>query len=175
MELTCIYCGFVLDVQKPKTESRPVQSPCVFVVDDSQFTRELLEGALIQKGLAQTVILAENGQEFITAFNKRLAQNLPVGMVILDIEMPVMDGITAAKMMRSVENIYQSARIPILFFSARKCDEDLKQQLSAFAPASYINKGASGDPANLFARLDQLVTLLLQKRQSPPPDKPGSP
>ncbi len=98
------------------------------------------------------------------AFNKRLAEDLPVEMVILDLVMPVMDGITAARIMRSIEQKYQVDPTPILFFSARKCDEELKRQMKMFLPASYVNKGASGEPEQLLERIDQLVTYLLKKQ-----------
>jgi hypothetical protein len=47
-----------------------------------------------------------------------------------------------------------------VFFSARKCDEALKRQLELLAPASYVNKGSDGDPAQLIERIDQLISRL---------------
>jgi CheY-like chemotaxis protein len=163
-ELTCVYCGFVLDV---KEEEPSKISDCIMIADDIPFIRELLKGMLLKKELARTVIASENGQEFVVAFNKRLAENLPVDMAILDLEMPVMDGVTAARVMRSIEEKYRLARTPILFFSSLKCDDALKKQLAVFAPASYVNKGASTDPAHLVERIDQLVTHLFSRRSTP--------
>jgi CheY-like chemotaxis protein len=163
-ELTCIYCGFVLDI---KMEEPSQAADCILTADDVPFIRELLKGMLIKKGLTRTVIAVENGQEFVVAFNQRLAENRPVDLAILDLEMPVMDGVTAARVMRSIEEKYRLARTPILFFSSMKCDEALKKQLSVFAPASYVNKGSSTDPAHLVERIDQLATHLLSRR--PPP------
>jgi CheY-like chemotaxis protein len=87
-------------------------------------------------------------------------------MVILDLEMPVMDGISAARMMRALEGKYQVTRSPILFFSARKSDEALKKQLGVFSPASYVNKGTSSGMDGLVERVDQLVTHLLNKKRA---------
>ena len=101
------------------------------------------------------------------AFNKRLAEKLPVNLAILDIEMPVLDGIKAAMGMRAIEKQHQSDRIPILFFSARKCDETLKNQLALFSPARYVNKGNADDPESLATRVDQLVSYLLSKQNRP--------
>jgi CheY-like chemotaxis protein len=139
---------------------------CIITADDSSFVRELLKGMLIKRGLARTVIAVENGQEFIAAFNKCMVGNESVEAVILDLEMPVMDGITAARTMRVIEEKYQVKRIPILFFSARKCDDALKQHLDTFSPAVYINKGSSTDPAGLTERVDRLITHILQKNTS---------
>lgn len=160
LELTCVYCGFVLDVDG-RTGSGTAQY--VITADDSQLIRELLKALLESRGLARTVIATENGQEFIRAFNRAIADRQPVDLAVLDIEMPVMDGIAAARMMRSVEEKMKKKPTPILFFSGRKCDETLKNQLSLFAPASYVNKGGSADPHDLADRVDQLVAHLLSQ------------
>ncbi|MFY9271062.1 MAG: response regulator [Candidatus Manganitrophaceae bacterium] len=161
-ELTCIYCGFILG-------AKPLPAPsakCIITVDDVAFVNDLLKGMLVNKGLAETVMTAGNGQEFVALFNTRLANHQPVDMVILDLEMPVMDGIAAARMMRALEGKYQVTRSPILFFSGRKCDDALKKQLGLFAPASYVNKGTSTKFEDLVERIDQLVTYLLNKKRT---------
>jgi CheY-like chemotaxis protein len=162
-EKTCVFCGFVLDVA---IEEEDRIAACIVTADDAELTRELLKGMLLKKKLARSVISTENGQEFVASVMKRMSENLPVDLVILDLEMPVMDGITAARVMRAVEVNYRTAKVPILFFSARKCDEALKQQLSFFSPASYVNKGNETDPAKLAERIDQLVGHLLSKRET---------
>ena len=128
LELTCVYCGFVLDVEA-KTGSG--QAQYVITADDSPLIRELLKAMLESRGLARTVIATENGQKFIEAFTRGLTENQPVDLVVLDIEMPVMDGIACARMMRSMEEKVKIKRTPILFFSGRKCDDDLKRDLEA--------------------------------------------
>lgn len=222
IELTCAYCGFLLETlaQKqeppPNKEIEPVQEPvgvegshpdpepasvhedqkprasqrprissqvgvktaqplrpegpsasdCIITSDDAELTRGILKAALLKKKLTQTVLSTENGQEFIKVFTKRLAEKQPVNLVILDLEMPVMNGIMAARVMRAVEQKVGGTPVPILFFSARKCDEELRKQLSLFSPTVYINKGNDTDPAKLMERIDLLVGYLLQKRES---------
>jgi len=159
-ELTCQYCGFVLDINiKVKTDA----ADCILIADDAPLIRDLLRELIIKKGLAKEAVASEDGQDFMVAFNKRLADKLPVNLAILDIEMPVLDGIKAAMGMRAIEKQHQSDRIPILFFSARKCDETLKNQLALFSPARYVNKGNADDPESLATRVDQLVSYLLSK------------
>lgn len=221
IELTCAYCGFLLDTaaQKEETppnpeveptrepvdveESHPDPKPatvheeqkprasratgvtsqvgvkagqplrperqsasdCIITSDDAELTRDLLKATLLKRKLTQTVLSTENGQEFIKVFTKRLSERQPVNLVILDLEMPVMNGIMAARVMRAVEQKIGGTPVPILFFSARKCDEELKKQLSLFAPAIYVNKGNDTDPAKLMERIDRLIGYLLQKRE----------
>ena len=67
----------------------------------------------------------------------------------------------------NLEEKFKTARIPILFFSARKCDEPLKKQMALFSPAVYLNKGSDTDPEILLERVDQLMSYILRKSASP--------
>jgi CheY-like chemotaxis protein len=163
LETTCVYCGFVLDVAM---EEGGYAAVCIITADDSELTRDLLKEAMLKKKLARSVISARNGQEFITFFTKRLTEKQAVDLVILDLEMPVMDGVTAARMMRAIEGKYKTAKVPILFFSAHKCDENLKRQMALFSPASYVNKGSDSNPTKLVERIDQLIGYYLINRES---------
>jgi CheY-like chemotaxis protein len=145
-------------------QHRAPESECIIISDDAELTRGLLNATLINRKLTQTVISTVNGQEFIKVFSKRLTDHQPVNLVILDLEMPVMNGIMAARVMRTIEQKVAVKAVPILFFSARKCDEELRKQLSIFSPAIYVNKGSETDPAKLMSRIDRLVEYLLEKR-----------
>lgn len=158
-ELTCIHCGFVVDIRQEPV--RPAR--CIMTVDDAKPVRRLLGEMLINRQLTDTVLTAENGRVFVGLFGQRLADQQPVDLVILDLEMPVMGGVSAARVMRSLEDKYQARRTPIIFFSARQCDDELKRQLGVFAPARYVNKGASNRLEDLAGRVDQLVTHLLRE------------
>lgn len=167
-ELFCVYCGFVVDTaHEPAPPAR-----CIITVDDAEPVRHLLETLLINKRLADTVLTADNGREFVGLFNQRLADHRPVDMVILDLEMPVMGGVSAARVMRSLEDKYRITRTPIIFFSARQCDDELKRQLGLFAPARYVNKGPSAHVKDLADRVDQLVTALLNESAALEKDRP---
>ena len=161
LELTCTYCGFVLDVARP---GRRTALGCVLAADDSGLARDLVKGMLLKNKLADTVVSVENGQAFVAAFTKRITEQQPVNLVILDLQMPVMDGITAARIMRTVEGKFEMEKTPILFFSGQKCDENLKHQLELLAPASYVNKGSDADPETLVERVSHLISHLNTQR-----------
>lgn len=163
LETTCVYCGFVLDVAMEEEKGR---IECILTADDSEVTRDLLKESMIRKKLARSVISTKDGQEFITSFTKRLTDNLPIDLAILDLEMPVMDGIAAARMMRAIESKHGKPKVPILFFSAHKCDENLKRQITLFSPAGYVNKGSDADPPKLLQRIDQLIGYVLNHPKS---------
>jgi len=181
-ELRCLCCGLTLKVLETAQPEKPeedddkiilepledeeeVEAWSMIIADDSDFLREFMKKLILKKGLAHEVIACRDGQEFITEATKALAEDKSVDLVILDLEMPRMDGITAARALRAVEEKFEVKRkVPILFFSVRRCDDGLKKQLAKCAPASYINKGSDSSPEQLTNRVDQLIRFLLKKR-----------
>ncbi len=160
-EETCTYCGFILEIVK---ESRAETLPCVMTAEDSKFIRDLIQNALTQKQIAQEVMAFENGSELVAAFSRRVAGKQPVGLFILDLNMPVMDGIATARTIRAIEAQHRLQKVPILFFSSARATDDLKKQLSLFTPAVYMNKGSDAAPARLAERVDQLINTIITMR-----------
>lgn len=85
-----------------ETADRPVQrrwnfSPCdVLVVDDGLENRDLVRLVLEDEGLR--VQTASNGVEAL-----ELAQKVHFDVILMDVEMPVMDGFSAVRRMRDLE------------------------------------------------------------------------
>lgn len=161
-EVTCAYCGFTLGVQKP-WEPSDVSEAHVLVADDSKYVREIIVDALKLSKFRASVIAVENGLELTSAFSRLTSENRPVDVAIIDLNMPIMDGLTAARTIRSIETQHKMQAAPIIFFSAVKADEGLKAQMDMLAPASYVNKGSDPDPDSLAKRVEQLVGYLVEK------------
>lgn len=94
----------------------------VLLVEDNDFNMEI-----------ETELLQDAGFVVDTAVNGRIAvdkvKNSRIGdyeAVLMDIQMPVMDGYQAAKAIRSLEDIEISS-IPIIALSANAFDEDKKK------------------------------------------------
>lgn len=68
----------------------------ILVVDDEVSIRELLQAFLEEEGY--TVVLASNGQDALA----RLAER-PIAAVLLDLNMPVMDGWACLAQLRQLE------------------------------------------------------------------------
>ena len=66
----------------------------VLVVDDNPTNRRILERTLVQWGVRPT--LADNGWTALAALKKSKEQNDPVSLLLLDAQMPGMDGFTLA-------------------------------------------------------------------------------
>ncbi len=70
----------------------------VLLVEDSVVNQKLLIGILQRRGV--DVIVAENGEEGLREFDQR-----HFDLVLMDIQMPVMDGLQATQMIRHRESI----------------------------------------------------------------------
>jgi CheY-like chemotaxis protein len=171
LEVTCVYCGFTLDIQnlwestkQETTQNRPAPTDSyALVTDDSHYTRKIIEDLLRARKFSSHVLAFQNGLELISAYSKLLNENKIIDIAIIDLNMPVMDGLTAARLMRSVESQNKARRTPIMFFSAEKADENLRRQMEDLDPANYVNKGYDPDPDKLASRVESLIGYLMEK------------
>lgn len=171
LEVTCVYCGFTLDVQNLWEQKKPEAAPkppapvesFALVTDDSQYTRKIIEDLLHARKFSSQVIAFQNGLELISAYSKLLNEKKTIDIAIIDLNMPVMDGLTAARLMRSLDAQNNTNRTPIMFFSAEKADENLRKQMENLDPANYVNKGSDPDPDKLVARVESLIGYLMEK------------
>lgn len=166
-ELTCAYCGFTLDVQKLWEPSR-VSEGHVLVADDSKYVRDIIVDALKASKFYASVTAVENGLELTAAFSKLAAENAAIDIAIIDLNMPIMDGVTAARTIRAIEARHNLPATPIIFFSGEKANDSLKTQMELLSPASYMNKGSDSDPGSLAGRVEQLVGYLVVKYRKNP-------
>jgi CheY-like chemotaxis protein len=156
VELNCINCGFTLDSSLAEPEA-PHVFPCIIAVDDAAFHRSVLKGLLERSGLAEEIVALHGGAEFVSTIAQRFAEGLPVDMVILDVEMPAMDGFTAARFLRSLEAKLHRPPCPLIFFTGRKADDNLRRQMAHFRPVWYCAKGADADQAAFERRAAALI------------------
>jgi len=115
----------------------------VLAAEDNPFNR-----ALLQKMLASLFIgrieLVENGQK---AFDALVAEPEGFDIVFMDIQMPVMDGLAACRMIRE-----KGLQLPIIALTAHAMEEDQQKSLDA---------GMNGHLAKPYRSKD-LVTVLRQ-------------
>lgn len=118
----------------------------VLLVDDSQMNRML--GKQMCSDINVTAVMAEDGQEAIDLlFNDKRGFDL----ILMDIQMPVMDGITASKRIRSDARFDQ---LPIIAVTANIQPSDRE---------SYLRAGMQDVLAKPF-KLDALVKVLKKFR-----------
>jgi len=103
---------------------RKTGMPRILLVDDSTDNRALIIAYL--KHSAYDVETAADGQ---AAFNKFTARAFD--LVLMDINMPVMDGHTATRKIREWETQQKARRVPILAVTAYAMESDLIRALEA--------------------------------------------
>lgn len=98
----------------------------VLLVEDIELNLEIAQSILEDEGVVITT--AMNGQEAVDAF----AGNPPgtFDVILMDIMMPVMDGITATKTIRAMER-EDAGKIPILAMTANAYEEDIQNTRKA--------------------------------------------
>ncbi|MCW0507470.1 two-component sensor histidine kinase BarA [Aeromonas piscicola] len=80
--------------QLPAPSPRSVQAIKVLAVDDNAANLKLIAAML--KEMVSQVVVCKNGKEAV-----RLAQSQPFDIIFMDIQMPIMDGISATQAIRS--------------------------------------------------------------------------
>jgi two-component system, sensor histidine kinase len=96
----------------------------LLLVDDSENNRMLILWYL--KDMPYVVDIALNGQEAVELFSERLYD-----IVLMDIQMPVMDGIAATRLIRAMEREQGLQPTPILSLSANARKEDEQMCIEA--------------------------------------------
>mmetsp|Transcript_9288 Transcript_9288/g.17781 ORF Transcript_9288/g.17781 Transcript_9288/m.17781 type:complete len:695 (-) Transcript_9288:22-2106(-) len=98
--------------------------PPVLVVDDAPFNRVVLTEVLKQSGVECSE--ASSGQEALEYVVKRAREGFPVKLVIMDYEMPIMNGPTACKAIMS-SLLHQGFEQPkVIAYTAYSSEEDIK-------------------------------------------------
>ncbi len=157
---SCVFCGMAVE-DVPHEEE--VTAGTILLSDDSPMMREMLADAIMESKLAEEVVASDHGAHFLTDFTTMAIEKKPVSLLVLDVSMPVFNGVNAAIAVRAVEKSFKMRPTPIMFFTAHKCDDSFKKVLNYCRPALYLNKGSSASPAELTARVSRVIRQLLAK------------
>jgi CheY-like chemotaxis protein/HAMP domain-containing protein len=112
------------DVPVPPQEVRD-QKPLVLLAEDNPENRAMFAAILEKSGYS--VIGAENGGEAL-----EIHESYPIDFILMDVKMPVMDGLEAARRIRKREqNAGTGAHIPILAATGNTDGRDLQDCLDA--------------------------------------------
>jgi len=96
----------------------------ILLVEDSRSLVRIMTGRLTSYG--HVVIHAENGKEAVNTF-----QQASPDLVLMDIEMPLMNGFEATNRIRAIEANQQWAWTPIIFLTASEVVQDLVTAIEA--------------------------------------------
>jgi len=119
----------------------------ILLVEDNRNQRLLIKEEIEEHGYQ--VVEAENGKEALEKL-----QSAAVDLVVLDIRMPVMDGIEALG--RIVE---EKKNLPIILHTAYS---NYKQSFMSWAADAYVVK--SSDPTDLLEKIEELLEKKAQSK-----------
>lgn len=105
----------------------------IMLVEDNKLNQRLMESSLRRFGLH--IELAGNGLE---AVEKYQADPHKYSLIIMDIMMPVMDGLEATRQIRIFEQIH-NLRVPIIALTANTFNAD-RERCLAYGMDDYLAK-----------------------------------
>jgi two-component system sensor histidine kinase/response regulator len=117
-----------------------VRGSSILLVEDNEFNQQIATELLADAGFR--VDVAENGKVSIEMLNKRAYD-----IVLMDMQMPVMDGVTATREIRKDERFKD---LPILAMTANVMDADIQKCRDA---GMWDHIGKPIDPDELFGKL----------------------
>ncbi|HEY2707846.1 MAG TPA: response regulator [Caulobacteraceae bacterium] len=98
----------------------------ILVADDHPTNRQVAK--LILDSVGVDVVCAEDGQQAVAEFERG-----GLHLILMDMQMPVMDGLTAIRTIRRLEQTRGGPRLPILMLSANAMPEHVAASLAAGA------------------------------------------
>jgi two-component system sensor histidine kinase/response regulator len=142
--------NFGLGKEKAKKRFKPsadLRGMKVLVVDDNATSRGILQEML--ESFSFEVILAASGQEGLTELEKASASR-PIDLVIMDWQMPGMDGIEAS---RRIKNHRGLSKIPAIVMVTAYGREEVMQHTQEIRLEGFLLKPVS--PSTLFDTIMQ--------------------
>ena len=128
------------------SDLRPLR---ILLVEDSEDNQRLIRSYL--KHHPFRVDTANNGQEALQRY-----QEAKYDLVLMDVQMPVMDGYTATRAIRAWERVSGRAETPILALTANALQEDIGKSADAGCTTHLtkpIRKAALLDAISAYGRL----------------------
>jgi two-component system cell cycle response regulator DivK len=123
-------------------------SKVVLLVEDDEDNRDLVSFVLARSGMDVELETAENGKE---AIDKALSR--PPDLILMDMQMPVMDGWQAVPLLKAED---RTKNIPIIAFTAQAKAED-KVRTKEIGCAEHYSKPM--DPEELLALIRRYISV----------------
>ncbi len=143
--------GIKTGVVKPKEAKKIISFPGkrILLVEDIEINREIVKALLESSQIAITE--AENGRAAVDLFE---ASPDSFDLILMDIQMPVMDGYTATRFIRESRHS-QGAKIPIIAMTANAFRDDVEAAIQA-QMNGHISKPI--DEEKLYKELDTYLS-----------------
>lgn len=130
----------------------------ILLAEDNSINQQLVKRLLEPRDYQ--VIVVDNGAEAVAAVQKQ-----PFDLILMDLQMPVMDGIAATQMIRSLESLH-ARRVPIIALTAHILPSDQERCLAA-GMDGYVAK-----PIQARQLIDTVEAFLSSSSSGSPPSSP---
>ncbi len=130
-------------------QSIPISGLNVLLAEDNKMNQKVAQNML--KKMGYQVTTANNGAEAVALFNKK-----EFHLILMDGQMPVMDGVAATKAIRQIETDTGSKSIPIVAVTANAMKGDREHFLNA-GMNDYLPKPIKRK------KLEEVITRVLQR------------
>ena len=131
----------------------------VLLVEDNEVNRKVI--ACILNMIQADLTWAENGLEGVQAFQRQ-----SFDVVLMDLQMPVMDGYTATREIRAYEGREGQRRTPVIVVSANVRPEDVSASKAAGAD-NHLGKPV--DVTALFAAMQDALAAAQAREEADGP------
>ena len=116
----------VKPARRNDVEQADIHGLCLMLAEDNDLNAEIARMLLEDAGVIVTVV--GDGQQAVSLFREEPAGTFDV--ILMDVMMPVMDGLTATKTIRALDRP-DARTIPIIAMTANAFEEDAKKCLAA--------------------------------------------
>ncbi len=100
----------------------PEQTGRVLIAEDHDINQELMKQLALRAGI--DVDIAPDGEEAVAMVEAAEASGTPYALVLMDMQMPRLDGLTATRRLRS--SGYDASKLPIVALTANAFAEDIE-------------------------------------------------
>ncbi len=143
-------------------EAEPALPPLrILVVDDNAVNQQVIGGLLVRAG--HSVATADTGPAAIAAVSGAGAQ--PFDLVLMDVQMPDMDGLTATRQIRTLPPPLNA--VPVIAVTAHASDSSREECIGA-GMNGFVTK-----PVRLQPLIDEIAAVLCLLTGQPPPPPAG--
>jgi CheY-like chemotaxis protein len=135
----------------------PLIGARILLVEDNEINQQIAAEMLRDAGFE--VEVAENGQVGVNQVHARHADGRPYDLVLMDMQMPTMDGVSATRLIRET---HAADQLPIIAMTANATTADRERCLAA-GMNGFISKPVSGEA------LCRALLAAIKPRQALPP------
>ena len=121
----------------------------ILIAEDIEINQEIMVAVLEETGIA--IEFANNGEEAVSMFRENQDK---YNLILMDIQMPIMGGYEATRLIRSLES-ERAKTIPIIAMTANVFKEDIENCLAA---GMNNHLGKPVDTNDLFEKLGKYLT-----------------